>query len=502
MTARAKRATSWGGFLVAIVVVSVVVAAMIMPTDEERFIKAVQDGDVAAVAAFLNKRNEFARLEQSHKGGTTPVLEIALGRGHNGVVRLLVAHGATPEKYPGVLLHARNIEAAQLLIEHGADINQPGKYGDAALHFFAARDDTSMAEFLISRGADVNVRGARGETPLHRAAREGCLTAARLLVTKGADINAKTKGDKTPLDYAVQPVWNEDAQDMGRDRIRKCREVALYLLSCGSACTIVDLAWLGDIDRLSKRLASDPSLANACANGEPLLFPAIRGGGAETVEYLLTQGAQLGVAGHFQQTPLQVAAYVGHANVAEVLLTHGADADEKGPWGETALHWAAFRGNTDVAALLLDRGADPNVETSGHTVDLNVRSNDVDPIEREILWFQIRERQRRFGGQVAVPPRLAFTAGDTTLHVAAYWNHPDIVGLLVAHGADVGSINRWGDTPLHVGAVSGHMDVVQRLLDAGAAPLARTKAGLTAVEIAKRIKNKELARLLAEHNLL
>ncbi len=502
MTARAKPRVSYGSLLGAVVTISVVATLVIVPNNEERFIKAVQCGDVAAVAAFLDKRNEFARLEQPHKGGTTPVLLIALGRGDNEVVRLLVVHGATPEKYPGILLHARDIEAAELLIKHGADVNQLNQYGDAPLHFFATRADTSMAEFLISRGAGVNIRSGGGETPLHRAAREGCLNAARLLVAKGADIDARTDENKTPLDYSVRPVWNEDARRMGRDRIQKCKEVAFYLLSCGSTSTIFDLAWLGDIGRLGEHLASDPSLANAQANGEPLLFPAIRGGNAQVVEYLLMHGAQLGITGHFRQTPLQVAAYVGHANVAEVLLNRGVDVDARGLWGETALHWAAIKGNTDVAALLLNRGADPNVRTSAHTVDLNVRSNDVDPVEREILWFQIRERQRRLGGQVAVPPRLAFTAGDTALHVAAYWNHLDIVGLLVAYGADVGSINRWGDTPLHVGVVSGHMDVVQRLLDAGADPLARTKAGLTAVEIAKRIKNKELARLLAEHDLL
>jgi ankyrin repeat protein len=501
MKAKSKRRALLGGLFIAIVVVFVAAFVIAAPDEETRFIKAVQDGDVATVAALLNKRSELAQLEQLHrkggKGSAEPVLQIALRQAHNEVVRLLLAHGAAPEKYPSILVHAQNVEAAQLLIEHGADVNRRNEYGEAALHFFGTQDDTSMAEFLISRGADVNVRNGRGETPLHEAAREGCLNAAKLLVSKGADINAKTKREnKTPFDYAVTPVWDEDAYGMDQERIRKCKEVAAYLLSCGSPCTMFDLAWLGDVERLGKQLALDPSLANARANEEPVLFAAVRGGSAEAVEYLLSHGAQSNVTGRFGQTPLQVAAYIGHTAAAQVLLNHGAGVDVKGPWGETALHWAAVKGNTDVASLLLDHGADPNVQTTAHAFHLNVLTNDVDPVKREIKWFQILEEQRRRHSQIMVLPRLAFTTGDTPLHAAAYWNHPDIVELLVTHGADVKKTNRWSETALHVVTASGHIDVVQRLLDAGADPLAKTPGGMTAIEIARQIKDKKLAKLL------
>lgn len=504
MTARMKRRV-FGACLI----ISAVAVAYTLPSEEERFVTAIQNGDAATVSDLLNKRSELAQLELPVKGGGgTPVLQMALSRGTNEIVRLLLTHGATPDKYRRILFYASNPEAAQLLLDRGVNVNQQGADGDAALHFFAAIPDASMARFVIEHGADVNIRNNGGETPLHRAAREGNLDASKLLVARGAEVGARSKQNKTPLDLAVQAVWNEDWYGLSLDRIRRGKEVGAYLLSCGATGTVSDMAWIGDVTRLVKALATDPSLVNARANGESVLFAAVRGGSADAVEHLLTQGAQLDATGRFQQTPLQVAAYIGHSEVAKTLLDHGAAVDARGRWGETALHWAAFRGHADVVALLLIRGADPNIQAGGHRVDLNVTANDASSIERELKWFATLEDQRRRGGQIIQRPRLAFTAGDTPLHVAAYWGHPDIVKLLAARGADVNKSDHWGAVALHLAvasayeeggrreSVSDYVDIVQQLLAAGADPLVKTPDGFTAVDLARQIGNNELVQLL------
>lgn len=498
-------------------VVSVVLAVVVLLAstaffafwlnDEARFIRAVQDGDVNTVSTMLNKNGNLAQTKLHHRkaGTATPVLYIALGRGHNEIVRLLLSHGTSPKSYPRALRYANNTEIAELLIEHGADVNWQDENNSTptALHFFAAIGNTRLAELVINHGADVNAKSKHGVTPLHKAAREGRLNAAKLLVSNGADLNARSKKNKTPFDCAVFPVWNEDAYRLEQRRIRRCKEVAAYLLACGSAHTIFDLAWLGDMERLAKEIKSDPSLVNARANGEPLLFAAVRGGNAKVVEYLITHGTQLKVTGRFHQTPLQLAAYMGYTDIARVLLDNGSDIDERGPWGETALHWAAVRGNGDVAALLLERGADANSRTSSHTVDLNVRTRyDADPVERELRWFKIHQKQetaRRLGIglQVAVPPRLAFTKGDTPIHAATYWNHADIVRLLIGKDADINRANRWGARPLHYAVVCRYHDIAKMLLDSGVDPKAKTYK-MTPVEIARKVKDKKLVKLLTE----
>jgi ankyrin len=472
--------------------------------DEERFIRAVQNGDIKTVSAMLSRNSELARAEQRPKGGKesiTPVLYIAVAKGNKEIVGLLLSHGADPKSYPRALRYAKDLETAELLIEHGADVNWQDENSSTptVLHFFAATDNTELAEVVINHGADLNAKNMNGETPLHSAAQEGCLNAAKLLVSKGADINAKSKNNKTPLDYAVRPVWDVDVYRLSHDRIRRCKEVAAYLLECGSVYTIFDVAWLGDLKRVEELIKGDPSLVNAQANKETSLFAAIRGGNAEVVEYLLKNGAQLGTKSRHRQSPLQVAAYLGYADVAQVLLNRGVDVDERGPWGETALHWAAVKGNRDVAALLLEKGADANIQTSAFTIDLNESMReDADPVERELSWFNTQEMQRANPHlQVMYPPRLAFTKGDTPLHAAAYWNHADIVTLLIGNGADINRTNSWGEAPLHYAVVCRYHDIAKLLLDSGADIKAKTHK-MTLLEIARKVKDKKLVKLLTD----
>lgn len=470
-----------------------------LPDEEARFIRAVQDGDVKTVSAMLSKDNEFVHVRQRRKAGSEPVLYIAVRSGRIEIVKLLLSNGASPKSYPGTVRYARKTEIAEVLIEYGADVNWKDENNSSptALHFFAAIDHTKLVELVIKHGADVNVTNRAGETPLHQAGREGRLNAAKLLLSKGADLNARSKKNKTPFDCAVFPVWYVDAYHVEPERIRRCKEVAAYLLECGSAYSAFDLAWLGNLERLAETINSDSSLVHIPANGEPLLFAAVRGGNVKVVEYLITHGASLKVTGRFQQSPLQLAAYMGHTDIAGVFLHNGSDVDERGPWGETALHWAAVRGNDGAAALLLERGADANSRTSRHTCDLNVTTRIVeDPIERELRWFQTLEKQRASPRlQVFVPSRLAFTKSDTPLHAAAYWNHADVVKLLIGSGADINRANSWGATPLHYAVVCRYHDITKLLLDNGADAKTKTHK-LTPIEIARKVKDKKLVKLL------
>ncbi|MBN2181376.1 MAG: ankyrin repeat domain-containing protein [Sedimentisphaerales bacterium] len=497
------KAKKWLTASVVLVCIAIIVF-IFLRDDESRFIKAVQDGDIKTVRSMLNKKGQLANTQRPHKAGSTPVLYTALSRGHNEIVKLLLSHGASPKDNPRALRYANSPEMAELLIKYGADVNwrDGNNYALTALHSSAATNDTKMIELLLNHGAEINVENGIGATPLHLASKEGRLNAVKLLIAKGADINAKSREGKTPFDYAVFPVWNEDAYHLQSDRINRCKEVAAFLLTFKPAYTISDIAWIGDMERLAEIIQNDPETANFQAHREFPLFAAIRGNNPQAVEYLLTHGAQLSVTGRFGQSPLQLAAYLDYADIAKIILNHDADIDEKGRWGETALHWAVVRGNKDIALLLLECGSNPNSMASGYTIDIDLLiSKDTDPMEFELKRFDmeqaiLRAKRANRSIQVAPPPKLAFTTNDTPLHAACYWNHIDIVRLLIKNGADVNAVDAWGITPLLYAVVCRYDDIVQMLLDHGANPQVKAHNGMTAVEIARRVKDKKLAKLL------
>jgi ankyrin len=475
--------------------------------DEARFIKAVEDGNIKVVERMLEKNHSLAQAKLDNKKGIiTPALYIALSMGHNEIVKLLLANGASPKDNPRALRIAKDPEMAKLLIDNGADVNWKDGNNSAltALHFFASSGNAKVAELLINNGAEIDVKNGMGQTPLHQAALEGRLDTVKLLISKGADINVKSKENKTPFDYSVFPVWNTDVRRIEADRANRCKEVALYLLNYKPAYTISDLAWIGDMERIAEMTKNDPAVLNSHNGTESPLFDAIRGHNPEVVEYFLAHGAKLNVTGRFQQTPLQLAAYTGYTDIAKIILAHGAEVNAKGKWGETALHWAAVKGNTDIVLLLLEQGANLNSMTSGYTIDLNIGiGKDMNPIDCELRRFDMEQaivaaEKANQSIQTAPPPKLAFTKNDTPLHAACYWNHIDIVKLLIEKGADVNPVNSWGITPLMYAVVCRYHDIAQKLLDNRADPEIKANNNVTSIEVARKVKDNELIKMMTE----
>src|SRR4051794_10014057 len=111
----------------------------------------------------------------------------------------------------------------------------------------------------------------------------------------------------------------------------------------------------GDIDEVSRRLASTPWLATAAAE-----VGAARGGAAE---FFFSEIAHYLYAG---DTALHMAAAAFGRPVARLLVAHGADCHAKNRRGAQPLHYAADAnhwdptGQAETIKYLLSVGADPN----------------------------------------------------------------------------------------------------------------------------------------------
>ncbi|KAH9969671.1 hypothetical protein BC827DRAFT_22763 [Russula dissimulans] len=105
-------------------------------------------------------------------------------------------------------LYGKYFRVADLLHQHGADVDARGKWEETFLHA-VCREPTpeiDIIQWLLGHGVGVNARNEANCVPLHFAADTGCLQLCRMLLEHNADIDAREIDGNTPLHRAVAPA--------------------------------------------------------------------------------------------------------------------------------------------------------------------------------------------------------------------------------------------------------------------------------------------------------
>ena len=91
--------------------------------------------------------------------------------------------------------------------------------------------------------------------------------------------------------------------------------------------------------------------------------------------------------------------------------------------------------------------------------------------------------------------------GFTPLHLAAFFNQPEVVSLLLDKGAEVNAVadNPSRVCPLHSAAACGAVEIVKQLLESGADANAAQHGGWTALQSAAKHGNQDMVDLLLQH---
>jgi ankyrin repeat protein len=91
--------------------------------------------------------------------------------------------------------------------------------------------------------------------------------------------------------------------------------------------------------------------------------------------------------------------------------------------------------------------------------------------------------------------------GFTALHFAAFFNRPEIAGILLKHKADAPAVakNPMKVTPLHSAAAAHSASIVRLLLENGALPNVRQESGWTPLHEAAQIGDIEMVKSLLEY---
>jgi len=169
--------------------------------------------------------------------------------------------------------------------------------------------------------------------------------------------------------------------------------------------------------------------------------------------------------------------------------------------GWTALHEAARNGHLSVFRYLVEQGADVLAVTeSGRSVrDVALQGGHTEVVldipraaraaldslgieytaEAFIYALSLRVVKLFVAAGMSVDARDE--AGNTALHVAAFWGHLAVVEFLVRAGADLEARDKYNWTVLPRAAWRGHLDVVEFLVGVGADLEARNNYGFTAL---------------------
>jgi len=168
----------------------------------------------------------------------------ALHGEHFKVAELLLEHGANVDvrgEWEFTLLHFASwprrvgrVDIVRWLLNHGADVNAQSIDSWFPLFLAVGNGHVEICQLLQLHNADLSVRTIDGETLLHRAAspahdrHHDQLNIMRLLLDQGADVNARDHGGRTPLHYSSFQAGKEGVSDNTKGTVEGARLLLKY----------------------------------------------------------------------------------------------------------------------------------------------------------------------------------------------------------------------------------------------------------------------------------
>ncbi|KAK0107435.1 Ankyrin repeat domain-containing protein 16 [Cadophora gregata f. sp. sojae] len=298
-------------------------------------------GNQHGLAALLSGLTGGKFKSGTFREFSTP-LHVAATAGRADVVKLLLEKGAKVDSFDiddgtpltcGVL--GKNLEVCRTLLEWPeglASLNVKQKQGHLPIHY-AGTGNPDVLRLLIEKGADVDAQidqpdcWSHARTALSAACEEKYFMDnieenVRILLEAGADPNRQLGKKGTPF---------------------------LVALSSGNVPAAKVILDMGLADLGSALLA----------NEAPLMVAATRGQ-AEMCEFLIERGCDVNIRTSYgdEYTPLHNAAGYGNAETVNILISAGAEIEARNFDGRRPLHMASFKGKDECARELLKAGAD------------------------------------------------------------------------------------------------------------------------------------------------
>jgi len=243
--------------------------------------------------------------------------------------------------------------------------------GMTALLYAAREGHVDAALMLVEGGASINQVNADKFSPLVMAIANGHLDLANSLLERGADPNLSTLGGLTALYATLDVQWAPHAsypQPSTEQEKIGYLDLMKALLKRGAKAN----------DRLGvkpwfRSLFSDPTWVDPA--GATPFWRAAQSSDIAAMQLLMEHGADPKIATKSGNTPLMAAAGVGWASnwsvnapvspfeAVKYCVSLGNDVNAVDGRGYTPLHGAAYIGNNEIVSYLAEKGANSAVKS-------------------------------------------------------------------------------------------------------------------------------------------
>jgi ankyrin repeat protein len=445
-----------------------------------------------------------ANPKAANRDGATP-LWLASVNGDASIIAALLNAGADAnEQLPlgrtplMVASRTGNVDAMKVLLDHGANVNAKETLrGTTALMWAADEGHAPAIQLLIQHGADIKAQSApaeRGKGPALGKSNDPRKAVAALAKALAAGIATPQLGavGTTGL-IPVVPNKPGTARGKGKAAAGGAAEgaddtddaAATFGFGRGKPApkdgggltALVYAALSDDLDSVKVLLAAGADVNQVTDYGWSPLLVATQNRFYKLGAFLLDHGADVNLANKGGWTPLYLATDnrniesgdypvrkgdMDHLEFIKLLLDKGANVNARmkdttetrtvftNQWldenGATAFLRASQSGDIVLMKLLLAHGADPKIDTALHVTALQVAAGIgwVEGITYEWSPASTLEAVKMLL-DLGLDPNIQADTGRTALHGAAHKGRPDVVQVLVDHGARL-DIRDFGNT--------------------------------------------------------
>jgi len=455
------------------------------------------------------------------------LLMIAYKEGKKDLVNYLIKHNADPtihsEEGESLLMLAckqKDFEMVKYLIEKGINPNECStQHNTPLIHSFP---DLKLVKYLIDHGADINQTDNFGMSPIVVACINGYKEIVEYFLTK-ENINIESNNFyNSPISVAIENS-NWDIVNILDNRKYYLNKHALV---SNQYYPLHHYCLKGDFEMVQELIKKGLNVNEPDDYGYTPLMKACIGdndNGQKTVEYLVTNGADINISNNSEYTALMFSVENEKLDLVKYLLSHHASINNRARYGMTELMMACKTNSLEIIKELITYGVDVNaVNIYGYTalmyacqrqhenspiiikylVENKAQINVYNPMGYSPLFYACHYHSlETISYLIDHDGDILVTTTDNTsaLTIVSGRNDIELVKYILNQGVNINLLNQSGYSPIIYACEHDNFEIVKCLIDHGANVNQNGYEGNTPLLLACKNNNLEMAQYLMEH---